>query len=123
MSGEIVYFELPGHDAAATQRFWSSLFDWTFNEGNFPGYSMIDGPSPMGGTRMGTRRSTRGSSSASRTSRPRPTGCANSAAPHRNPSRSPRARSPTAPTTRACSSACSRRLEASNARHQLQEKL
>lgn len=53
MSGEIVYFELPGHDAAATQRFWSSLFDWTFDEGNFPGYSMIDGSSPMGGTAHG----------------------------------------------------------------------
>lgn len=49
MSGEIVYFEVPGNDAEATQRFWSTLFNWAFAEGNFPGYSMIHGPSPMGG--------------------------------------------------------------------------
>ncbi|WP_158542888.1 VOC family protein [Phytoactinopolyspora halophila] len=53
MSGEIVYFELPGNDVEATQRFWGSLFGWAFNEGNFAGYSMIDGPSPMGGTPHG----------------------------------------------------------------------
>lgn len=53
MSGEIVYFELPGNDLEATQRFWGSLFGWRFKEGNFPGYSMIDGPTPMGGTPHG----------------------------------------------------------------------
>jgi len=53
MSGEIVYFELPGNDAEATQRFWGSLFGWRFTEGNFPGYSMIDGPNPQGGTPHG----------------------------------------------------------------------
>jgi predicted enzyme related to lactoylglutathione lyase len=49
MSGQVTYFELPAGDIAATQRFWGSLFGWTFREGNFPGYSMIQGPEPMGG--------------------------------------------------------------------------
>jgi predicted enzyme related to lactoylglutathione lyase len=49
MSGNITYFEVPSSDIEATQRFWGSLFGWEFREGNFPGYSMIDGPTPMGG--------------------------------------------------------------------------
>jgi predicted enzyme related to lactoylglutathione lyase len=49
MSGNVTYFEVPSSDIAATQRFWGSLFGWTFYEGNFPGYSMIQGPEPMGG--------------------------------------------------------------------------
>lgn len=49
MNGEIVYFELPGNDAARTQRFWGSLFGWKFNESNAPDYSMIAGSEPMGG--------------------------------------------------------------------------
>ncbi|WP_100444825.1 VOC family protein [Glycomyces xiaoerkulensis] len=49
MSGNVTYFEVPGNDIAATERFWSELFGWTFYEGNFPGYSMIQGPEPMGG--------------------------------------------------------------------------
>lgn len=49
MSGEVVYFEVPGNDVEATQRFWGSLFGWTFNEGNAPGYSMIDGSTPVAG--------------------------------------------------------------------------
>ena len=49
MSGDIVFFDLPGKDAEATTKFWQSLFGWQFKEGNFPGYSMIHGPSPMGG--------------------------------------------------------------------------
>ncbi|WP_330231714.1 VOC family protein [Nocardia sp. NBC_00508] len=53
MSGEIVYFELPGNDARATEQFWGSLFDWTFRVGNFPGYSMIHGSNPIGGTPHG----------------------------------------------------------------------
>lgn len=50
MSGQVTYFELPSSDIAATQRFWNSLFGWTFYEGNFPGYSMIQGSEPMGGS-------------------------------------------------------------------------
>lgn len=53
MSGEIVYFDLPGKDAETTAKFWESLFGWEFKEGNFPGYSMIHGSSPMGGTPHG----------------------------------------------------------------------
>ncbi|MEV4062172.1 VOC family protein [Nonomuraea dietziae] len=53
MSGQITYFELPSTDIEATQRFWGSLFGWTFYEGNFPGYSMIQGPEPMGGSPHG----------------------------------------------------------------------
>jgi predicted enzyme related to lactoylglutathione lyase len=49
MSGNITYFEVPSSDIEATQRFWGSLFGWEFREGNFHGYSMIDGPTPMGG--------------------------------------------------------------------------
>jgi len=49
MSGDIVYFELPSNDLETTRRFWGSLLGWTFNEGNAPGYSMIEGPTPMGG--------------------------------------------------------------------------
>lgn len=50
MNGQVTYFELPSTDIEATQRFWGSLFSWTFYEGNFPGYSMIQGPKPMGGS-------------------------------------------------------------------------
>lgn len=50
MNGRVTYFELPSSDIDATQRFWGSLFGWTFQEGNFPGYSMIHGPEPMGGS-------------------------------------------------------------------------
>ncbi|GGW88581.1 VOC family protein [Streptomyces lomondensis] len=53
MSGDIVFFDLPGKDAEATAKFWQSLFGWEFKEGNFPGYSMIHGPNPMGGTSHG----------------------------------------------------------------------
>lgn len=53
MSGELVYFELPAKDAEATQRFWGSLFGWTFHEGNVPGYSMIDGSAPLAGSPHG----------------------------------------------------------------------
>lgn len=53
MSGQVTYFELPSGDISATQRFWGSLFDWTFYEGNFPGYSMIKGSEPMGGSPHG----------------------------------------------------------------------
>lgn len=49
MAGNVTYFEIPSGDIEATQRFWGSLFGWSFREGNFPGYSMIDGPTPMGG--------------------------------------------------------------------------
>ena len=49
MTGNVTYFEVPSTDIEATQRFWGSLFGWTFREGNFPGYSMIDGPTPLGG--------------------------------------------------------------------------
>lgn len=49
MNGNVTYFEVPSSDIAATERFWGSLFDWTFKAGNFPGYSMIHGPEPMGG--------------------------------------------------------------------------
>ncbi|MEP1975969.1 VOC family protein [Hyphomonas sp.] len=49
MSGNVTYFELPGTDITATERFWGTLFSWSFKEGNFPGYSMIHGPKPMGG--------------------------------------------------------------------------
>ena len=31
MSGQITYFELPSSDNEATQRFWGSLFGWTFH--------------------------------------------------------------------------------------------
>lgn len=50
MNGEVTYFELPSSDIATTQQFWGALFGWKFNEGNFPGYSMIQGPKPLGGT-------------------------------------------------------------------------
>ncbi|GAA1238781.1 VOC family protein [Prauserella halophila] len=50
MNGQVTYFELPSTDIDATQHFWGSLFGWTFHEGNFPGYSMIQGPQPMGGS-------------------------------------------------------------------------
>lgn len=50
MNGNVTYFELPSSDITATQRFWGSLFEWKFNEGNFPGYSMIQGPAPLGGS-------------------------------------------------------------------------
>lgn len=53
MSGEVVYFELPGNDAAASQRFWGALFGWTFTEGNAPGYSMIGGSDPLAGMQHG----------------------------------------------------------------------
>lgn len=49
MAGNVTYFEVPSSDIEATQRFWGLLFGWKFHEGNFPGYSMIDGPTPMGG--------------------------------------------------------------------------
>lgn len=50
MNGQVVYFELPSSDIQATRQFWGSLFGWTFHQGNQPGYSMIQGPVPMGGT-------------------------------------------------------------------------
>lgn len=53
MSGEIVYFEVPGNDVQATRGFWGTLFGWEFTESDFPGYSMIHGPTPMGGTPHG----------------------------------------------------------------------
>jgi predicted enzyme related to lactoylglutathione lyase len=53
VNGEIIFFDLPGKDIEKTTRFWESLFGWTFKEGNFPGYSMIEGSSPMGGTPHG----------------------------------------------------------------------
>ncbi|MEU5974735.1 VOC family protein [Streptomyces sp. NPDC047315] len=53
MSGDIVFFDLPGRDAGATAKFWQSLFGWEFKAGNFPGYSMIHGPNPMGGSSHG----------------------------------------------------------------------
>lgn len=53
MSGEVVYFELPGNDAAAAQRFWDSLFGWTFTASNGAEYSMIDGSSPVAGLAHG----------------------------------------------------------------------
>ncbi|MCZ4278953.1 VOC family protein, partial [Rhodococcoides yunnanense] len=46
MVGNVTYFEVPSSDIEATQRFWGSLFGWTFRGGNLPGYSMIDGPKP-----------------------------------------------------------------------------
>ncbi|MFI0409358.1 VOC family protein [Actinomadura sp. 3N508] len=55
MSGDIVFFDLPGKDAAATAKFWESLFGWKFKEGNFPGYSMIHGSTPMGGNPHGDK--------------------------------------------------------------------
>lgn len=53
MSGDIVFFDLPGKDVKKTAQFWETLFGWKFKEGNFPGYSMIEGSSPMGGTAHG----------------------------------------------------------------------
>lgn len=53
MNGNVTYFELPGSDIDTTQRFWGSLFGWRFSEGNVPGYSMIQGPDPMGGSPHG----------------------------------------------------------------------
>ncbi|WP_181791890.1 VOC family protein [Streptomyces phytophilus] len=50
MNGQVTYFEVPSSDIATTQQFWGSLFGWTFHEGNFPGYSMIRGSEPMGGS-------------------------------------------------------------------------
>lgn len=50
MNGQVTYFELPSTDIESTQRFWGTLFGWTFVEGNFPGYSMIHGSEPMGGS-------------------------------------------------------------------------
>lgn len=50
MAGNVTYFELPGKDIEATRTFWGSLFGWEFREGNQPGYSMIEGPTPLGGT-------------------------------------------------------------------------
>ncbi|GIG70941.1 VOC family protein [Phytomonospora endophytica] len=50
MNGKVTYFELPAGDIAATERFWGSLFGWRFRAGNFPGYSMIDGSAPTGGS-------------------------------------------------------------------------
>lgn len=49
MAGNITYFEVPSTDIEATQQFWGQLFGWTFYEGNASGYSMISGPTPMGG--------------------------------------------------------------------------
>lgn len=53
MGAEIVFFDLPGEDIEKTAHFWESLLGWTFVAGNFPGYSMIEGSSPMGGTPHG----------------------------------------------------------------------
>ncbi|MDN5727791.1 MAG: VOC family protein [Propionibacteriales bacterium] len=50
MSGNVTYFELPSSDITATRQFWGSMFGWTFNDGRIPGYSMIEGPTPMGGS-------------------------------------------------------------------------
>ncbi len=50
MNGEVTYFELPSTDIESTQRFYGSIFGWTFVEGNFPGYSMNQGSEPMGGS-------------------------------------------------------------------------
>ncbi|WP_067474283.1 VOC family protein [Dietzia timorensis] len=53
MSGDIVFFDLPGKNAEKTAHFWETLFGWKFKEGNFSGYSMIEGSSPMGGSAHG----------------------------------------------------------------------
>ncbi|ANI93381.1 VOC family protein [Dietzia timorensis] len=50
MTGNVTYFEVPSTDIEATEKFWGSLFGWNFREGNLPGYSMIDGPTPLGGS-------------------------------------------------------------------------
>jgi uncharacterized protein len=34
MSGQIVHFEIPANDTAASREFWGSLFGWTFE--SFP---------------------------------------------------------------------------------------
>lgn len=50
MAGNVSYFEIPSTNIDATRDFWNALFGWNFREGNFPGYSMIDGPTPLGGS-------------------------------------------------------------------------
>lgn len=49
MAGEISFFEIPAKDGDAARAFYGQLFGWTFADGNFPGYWMIDG----GGTAAG----------------------------------------------------------------------
>lgn len=49
MTGTLSYFEIPVADADRGRAFYGGLFGWRFQPGNLPGYSMIDGSTPLGG--------------------------------------------------------------------------
>jgi uncharacterized protein len=52
MSAPVVHFEIRSADPDASRDFYAKLFDWTFPEGGFPGYTYvetgIDGAIPGG---------------------------------------------------------------------------
>lgn len=49
MAGQLSYFELPVSDGERAKAFWTGLFGWSFEPGNFPGYDMITNASPLAG--------------------------------------------------------------------------
>lgn len=50
MGNPIVHWELMVNDLAKAKGFYSSVFDWEFDESAFPGYSLIKtGGEPAGG--------------------------------------------------------------------------
>ena len=51
MPGSLVHFELPAQDTARAKRFWSGVFDWSFNDAMMEGfdYSMVRTGENQGG--------------------------------------------------------------------------
>src|SRR5438105_9627812 len=43
MASKVIHFEVVGKDAAALQRFYSSVFGWKMNTDNPTGYGMVEG--------------------------------------------------------------------------------
>jgi predicted enzyme related to lactoylglutathione lyase len=62
MANPVVHFEVAGKDAAALQRFYSTLFDWKIDANNPMNYGIVEaadggiaggvGPSPDGNTHL-----------------------------------------------------------------------
>lgn len=52
MGNPIAHWELMVNDLAKAQAFYSSVFDWEWDESTFPGYSMIKTGSDPGGGLM-----------------------------------------------------------------------
>jgi predicted enzyme related to lactoylglutathione lyase len=46
MPNPVVHFEVRAEDPDAARRFFGELFDWTFPEGAFPGYTYVETGAP-----------------------------------------------------------------------------